>query len=73
MVAFLVARVEAANVIGVISVILGVTAKFTDSILWTVTARAYLRFAQTSFLAAVAVGVMATLSLKWHPQPLNLV
>ena len=61
MVAFLIDLVEAASVIGVISVILGIIAKFTGGILWTVTARAYLRFARTSFLGAIAVGVLAAL------------
>ena len=46
--------------IGVISMILGIIAKFTGG-LWTLGALAYLRFAQTSFLGAISVGVLAVL------------
>ena len=50
--------------IGVISVILGIIAKFTGGGLWTLGAFAYLSFAQTCFLGAISVGVLAVLRSK---------
>ena len=47
--------------IGVISVILAIITKFTGGTLWTFGALTYLQFAQTCFLGAISVGVLAAL------------
>ncbi len=48
--------------IGVISIILGGVAKFSDGVLWTNTASAYLRFGEAAFLWAISAGILALLN-----------